>query len=102
MTWIQRYKLRNYVRNSIWILPVFGMVAALVTVTLTRRNAGLGQPGIPSHLILPAQSKMKGMSWRSLLRGLDGLEAYRGVSMGTGWSSTRTVLCPILRTEFRR
>ena len=32
MSWIQRYKLRNYVRNSIWILPVFGMVAALVSV----------------------------------------------------------------------
>ena len=32
MSWIQRYKLRNYVRNSIWILPVFGMVAALVLV----------------------------------------------------------------------
>ena len=32
MTWIQRYKLRNYVRNSIWILPVFGMLAALASV----------------------------------------------------------------------
>ncbi len=33
MTWLQRYKLRNYFRNSIWLLPVFGMVAALVSVT---------------------------------------------------------------------
>jgi uncharacterized membrane protein len=32
MTWIKRYKLRNYVRNSIWLLPVSGMVAALVSV----------------------------------------------------------------------
>jgi uncharacterized membrane protein len=32
MTWLQRYNLRNYVRNSIWILPVSGMVAGLVTV----------------------------------------------------------------------
>ena len=32
MSWIQRYKLRNYVRNSIWVLPVSGMVAALVLV----------------------------------------------------------------------
>jgi hypothetical protein len=32
MTWIQRYKLRNYIQNSIWILPVLGMVAALMTV----------------------------------------------------------------------
>src|ERR1035441_7478043 len=32
MSWIQRYKLQHYVRNSIWILPVLGMVAALVSV----------------------------------------------------------------------
>ena len=32
MNWIQRYKLRHYVRNSIWILPVSGMVTALVSV----------------------------------------------------------------------
>ena len=32
MSWIQRYKLRHYVRNSVWIMPVFGMVAALVLV----------------------------------------------------------------------
>ncbi len=32
MTWIYRYKLRNYVRNSIWLLSVFGMVAGLVSV----------------------------------------------------------------------
>ena len=32
MSWIQRYKLRNFIRNSIWVLPVFGMVAALLSV----------------------------------------------------------------------
>lgn len=32
MSWIQRYKLRNYVRSSIWILPVIGMVVALLSV----------------------------------------------------------------------
>ena len=32
MSWIQRYKLRNYIQNSVWILPVVGMVAALVAV----------------------------------------------------------------------
>ena len=31
MSWLQRYRLRNYVRNSIWILSVFGMVAALAS-----------------------------------------------------------------------
>jgi hypothetical protein len=32
MTWIQRYKAQHYVRNSVWLLPVSGMVAALVSV----------------------------------------------------------------------
>ena len=32
MSWIQRYKLRQFLRNSIWILPVLGMVAAMVSV----------------------------------------------------------------------
>jgi len=32
MSWIQRYKLRHFIRNSIWILPVFGMLAATVSV----------------------------------------------------------------------
>ena len=32
MNWLQRYNLRHFVRNSLWILPVFGMVAALVLV----------------------------------------------------------------------
>ena len=32
MNWLQRYSLRHYFRNSIWILPVAGMVAALLAV----------------------------------------------------------------------
>ena len=36
MSWIQRYKVRNYVRNSIWILSVLGMVAGLVSVRCLR------------------------------------------------------------------
>ena len=34
MTWLQRYRIRHYIRNSIWILPVLGMVAALAAVPL--------------------------------------------------------------------
>lgn len=34
MTWLQRYRIRHYVANSIWILPVASMVAALVAVPL--------------------------------------------------------------------
>ena len=36
MSWIQRYKLRNYVRNSIWLLCLFGMVAGMVSVHCLR------------------------------------------------------------------
>jgi uncharacterized membrane protein len=32
MNWIQRYKARHYVRNSIWILSAIGMLAGLLTV----------------------------------------------------------------------
>ena len=34
MTWLQRHRVRHYVGNSIWILPVPGMVAALGAVRL--------------------------------------------------------------------
>src|SRR5262245_27263032 len=34
MTWLQRYRIRHYVRNSIWIFPVAAMVAAVVLVRL--------------------------------------------------------------------
>jgi uncharacterized membrane protein len=34
MTWLQRYRLRHYLKNSIWILPVLGMLAALAAVRL--------------------------------------------------------------------
>lgn len=34
MNWLQWYNLRTYVRNSIWILPLLGTVAALVLCPL--------------------------------------------------------------------
>src|SRR4051812_48671414 len=34
MTWLQRYRVRHYLANSIWILPLLGMVAGLVAVRL--------------------------------------------------------------------
>ncbi|MCM3870824.1 MAG: DUF2254 domain-containing protein, partial [Pyrinomonadaceae bacterium] len=37
MTWIQRYRLRLYFRNSIWIFPAFSIVLALVSVSLINR-----------------------------------------------------------------
>jgi uncharacterized membrane protein len=34
MTWLQRYRVRHYVRNSIWIFPVLSTVVAIVAVRL--------------------------------------------------------------------
>jgi uncharacterized membrane protein len=34
MTWLRRYRVRYYVRNSIWIVPLLGIVAALGSVRL--------------------------------------------------------------------
>jgi uncharacterized membrane protein len=36
MTWLQRYRVRHYIRNSIWIWPFLSMVAAIVAVGLLR------------------------------------------------------------------
>jgi hypothetical protein len=37
MTWLQRYRVRHYVRNSIWILPLLSMAAALGAAGVTAR-----------------------------------------------------------------
>jgi uncharacterized membrane protein len=34
MTWLQRYRIQHYVRNSIWIFPVLAMGAAVLLVRL--------------------------------------------------------------------
>src|SRR5262249_24001707 len=34
MTWLQRYRVLHYIRNSIWIGPLLSMVAAIVSVYL--------------------------------------------------------------------
>jgi uncharacterized membrane protein len=34
MTWLQRYRIRHYIQNSIVVLPVLGIVAAMVTTGL--------------------------------------------------------------------
>jgi uncharacterized membrane protein len=32
MTWLQRYRFRHYVRNSIWVIPVFALIAGVALV----------------------------------------------------------------------
>jgi uncharacterized membrane protein len=34
MTWLQRYRIRHYVQNSVWVLPVLSTVAAIAAVHL--------------------------------------------------------------------
>jgi uncharacterized membrane protein len=37
MNWLQRYRLRHYLRNSLWILPAVAIVAALIGASLLTR-----------------------------------------------------------------
>jgi uncharacterized membrane protein len=37
MTWLQRYRVRHYVSNSIWVLPFLSMVAAIWAVWFLHR-----------------------------------------------------------------
>ena len=37
MTWLRRYQIRHYLRNSIWVLPSLGMLAALIAVPVLNR-----------------------------------------------------------------
>jgi uncharacterized membrane protein len=34
MTWLQRYRVRHYLQNSIWVLPVIAMAGAVIIVRL--------------------------------------------------------------------
>jgi uncharacterized membrane protein len=34
MTWLQRYRVRHYVKNSMWVLPLLSMAAALASARL--------------------------------------------------------------------
>jgi uncharacterized membrane protein len=43
MNWLQRYRIRLYLRNSLWILPALGIPVALMTVALlTRYERAIG------------------------------------------------------------
>lgn len=37
MTWLQRYRVRHYIANSIWIVPVLAMAAAIAVAPLLHR-----------------------------------------------------------------
>src|SRR5215813_4237170 len=58
MNWRQRYHLRLYVRNSLWILPAISIVAALVSVWLLTRY----EQTVGSHIDLSPESMRAIMS----------------------------------------
>lgn len=37
MSWLSRHRLKIYLRNSIWVFPVIGIIAGLMTVALLNR-----------------------------------------------------------------
>ena len=37
MSWLQRYHLRLYLRNSIWLLPALSIIVAIISVVLVTR-----------------------------------------------------------------
>ena len=58
MSWIQRYHLRLYFHNSIWILPALSIPVALVTVSqLTRYERAVG-----SHINISTETARAIMS----------------------------------------
>jgi len=37
MTWLQRYRVRHYLRNSLWVLPIVAVAAAVILVRMLHR-----------------------------------------------------------------
>ena len=37
MTWLQRYRIRHYLSNSIWVFPVLATIVAIAAVRLLHR-----------------------------------------------------------------
>lgn len=54
MTWLQRYRLRHYVGNSIWVFPVLSTLAAIAAVRLLHgieKDLGWDSPVEPSTAV---------------------------------------------------
>jgi uncharacterized membrane protein len=58
MNWLQRYRLRLYLRNSLWIWPALSIPAALLTVSLLTRY----EQAIGSHTSISAEAARTLMS----------------------------------------
>jgi len=58
MNWHQRHSLSLYFRNSLWIMPVFSIVGALITVSLLTRY----EQAIGSHVNINSENMRAIMS----------------------------------------
>jgi len=90
MNWLQAYRVRQCVRDSLWMLPAVGMVAAMASIRLLIWVDG----------VLPWESGSEIPHRR--LKGVF-LEAIRYTNIGTlktavSWHETRR-LCPVQRTN---
>ena len=65
MNWRQRYRLRLYFQNSLWILPTLSIIAALVSVSLlTRYEHAVGsQSNISSESMRAIMSTVAGSTF---------------------------------------
>lgn len=55
MTWLQRYRLSEYFRRSLWVLPVCGMVAALMGIRIlhaAETAMGWESPVAPANVVI--------------------------------------------------
>jgi uncharacterized membrane protein len=56
MTWLQRYRVRHYLRNSIWVWPAVTMAVAIIAVrTLQQIEEAIGSEANvnPETLFVP-------------------------------------------------
>src|SRR6267142_1522998 len=58
MNWLQRYRVRLYIRNSLWLLPALSIPVALITVSLLARY----ENATGSHMEVSAETVRAVMS----------------------------------------
>lgn len=54
MSWLQRYRIRSYVQQSIWILPLLAIVVAMISCRLVVRFSG---PPAPDETFDPGATR---------------------------------------------
>jgi uncharacterized membrane protein len=65
MNWLQRYRVRLYIRNSLWLLPALSIPVALITVSLLARyeNAAGSQMEVSAETVRAVMSTVAGSTF---------------------------------------